>query len=219
MSEIKIKTLPRSTEKPASEHPAQESRLMGRLMILLSLSAFVVGALGLWSSGNTPVPRDLAKAPKIVDRLNASVNRHMADTHMKEDMMRRKRELENRATAPRKLQPDPDLLPDDTRSYGVQLDQDDSAERLYEQLNGNRPSYGDNLEEKINQRLANRKWLNEQERAERITFVKNFIRQAYDRGYEVQIDSNLIVTGVRRIEHPKQFNIEQVLEKVAKQGQ
>jgi hypothetical protein len=186
-------------------------------MIALSLAAFLVGAMGLWSAP-TGVERKPARHARLDDSLSALVNRHLTDTHMKHQLMKRKFELENRVTAPRKLGMDAETMPDDNHNYGVQLDSDDSAERLYEELNAEHNEYGDNLEEKINQRLANRKWLNEMEKAERLTFIKNFIRTAYDRGYEVQLDSNLVVTGVKRIHHPKQVNIEQVLERIAKQG-
>lgn len=195
-----------------------QSRAVGRIMMAMSIGAFFVGAMGLWSS-QTTIERGPAKTIKVDDRVSAAISRHMQDTHLKETMMKRKFEWENRVTAPSKLGGSVDQLPDDNRTYGVQLDQEDTSERLFEELNGNKGTYGDKLDEKINERLANRKWLNQQEKAERIVFIKNFIRTAYDRGFEVQLDANLVVTGVKPIHHPKQVNIEQVLERIAKQGQ
>ena len=220
MSEIKIRTIPRPNEKLASAVPAPAivpRRNMARAFIGLSLAVFLVGALGFWNSTRSAVQRDIAKSPAKSDRLSASVTRHLYDTHLMEQMRKRKSLLENQAMAPRKGN-EYAILPEADHSYGVQMDQEDTAERLYRELNAERPAVSDNIEEKINSRLANRKWLNEMERAERIHFVRNFIRQAYDRGYEVTLDQNLIVTGVKKITSPKSVNIDQVLDRIAKQG-
>ena len=57
--------------------------------------------------------------------------------------------------------------------------------------------------DKINGRLANRKWINQMERAEKIQFLTSFVRTAYEHGYEVEIDANLIVVGVKRVREPQ----------------
>ncbi len=221
MSEVKIRTIPRSNEKPASASRARRSgssRNMARIFIALSAAVFVLGGLGYWNATRQPVERQIAKARHpFVDRIGASINRHLYDTHLMEQMRKRKSLLENQASKNGKNN-DYALLPESDHSYGVQFDHENTAERLYEQLNHERPTNGDNLEDKINAKLANRKWLNEMERTERINFVRNFIRQAYDRGYEVTLDQNLVVIGVKKITTPKQVNIDQVLDRLAKQG-
>jgi hypothetical protein len=58
--------------------------------------------------------------------------------------------------------------------------------------------------------------MNEMERAEKIQFISNFIRSAYDRGYEVEIDANLVVVGVKKINHNKVLDINQVIDRLAK---
>lgn len=227
MSDVKIRTIPRSNEKalkkgpkaaPRAEEPAKSA---ARIFIALSAVAFAMGALGYWHS-TRQVDRSLAKLqPGQVtqaDRLAASVSRHMYNTHVMEQMMKRKSQMDNQAMKIKKGQGDESLLPEDTRSYGVQMDQEDTAERLYEDLNANRSHYGDSLDDKIHSRLANRKFANEVERAERIAFVKGFIRQAYEAGYEVTLDQNLVVVGMRKIRN-RNLTIDQVLDRIAKQEQ
>ena len=76
--------------------------------------------------------------------------------------------------------------------------------------------FQEDLADRISAKLANRKWMNEMERAERIQFISSFIRSAYDRGYEVDIDSNLVVVGVRPINRNRVLNIDQVIDRLAK---
>ena len=105
---------------------------------------------------------------------------------------------------------------------GVQIDSKTVSDKLYEELNDDRnPANNDVLpEDRINARLANRKWLNETEHKERVQFVTNFIRSAYERGYEVELDSNLVVVGVRKIDPSKKVDIDKVIKQVmARQGQ
>lgn len=226
MADVKIKTIPRSNDKakpapvPAPPVVANDAQLWARFFIGLSGLVFVLGALGVWLSPR-PADRSLTKNPSSpmtqADRVAAAINRHTYNTHLMEQMMKRKVQMEQQAMNLKKSANQENLLPEDNRNYGVQMDQEDTAERLFEDLNTNRATYGDRLEEKVNSHIANRKWLDEMERAERVAFVKNFIRQAYERGYEVQLDQNLVVVGVRKI-HSRSLSIDQVLDRIAKQG-
>jgi len=227
MSEIKIRTIPRSNEKAVKKGPKAAPRResstknAARIFIALSAVAFAMGALGYWHS-TRQVDRSLAKLqPGQVthtDRVAASISRHMYNSHLMEQMMKRKSQMDAQNMKIAKGQDMESMLPEDTRSYGVQMDQENTAERLYEDLNVNRSHYGDSLDDKIHSRLANRKFVNEAERAERIAFVKAFIRSAYEKGYEVTLDQNLVVVGVRKIRN-RNLTIDQVLDRIAKQEQ
>ncbi len=229
--DIKIKTLPRPNEKAAPALNFAPKRARGGAAkkrytwILTGLSAAILAIAGLSyyqsskASKRSPVkakPRQTAVA-----RHGASITKDMHDTKVAELMLKRRTQLENQRTIGARGGAEAYILsaPDDGRSLGVQMDQENSAEKVYEDLYGEKAVFADGLpEEKISNRLANRKWLNEMERAERINFVKNFIRQAYDRGYEVQLDQNLVVIGVKKITSPKSVNIDEVLNRLAKQG-
>lgn len=223
MSEpIKIRTIPRSNEKPAAPAapaPAPVATKTRSLALLLVLTAIVVGGFGFWQARQGGVTRKPQQS-KDVDPVSASVQRHMYDTHLMEEMARRKSLIENQRSLSKRPGEEYAIVPDSDRNYGIQMDSEKTLERVYEDLDLNPATYrNDKIEDRINSRLANRRWVNEQEKAERIAFVRNFIRQAYDRGWEVQIDANLVVTGVRPIVQRNQVNIEQVLDRIAKQGQ
>lgn len=134
---------------------------------------------------------------------------------MQRQMMVQAQQLENAKMKTRDLQADAYAL-DPAATYGVQFDQEDTADRVYEDLNLNSKTFTEQTpDEKINARLANRRWVNELEKRERITFVKNFIKSAYDRGYEVEINENLVVVGVKRVSQTKKLNIDQIMDKIA----
>lgn len=223
---IQIKTLPRPSDKPAAAGPqaasahSSESRLFA-IFGFVSL-AFAIGLVGVWWHSRTEWIKSQSRqiANTAVDPETASINRSMYNTHMKEEMMKRRLLIENQQTWESRKDHSSYVLPEISNNYGVQMDQENSAERVYKDLYGDTQKInGVNLDDKVNSLLANRKWLNELDRAERVTFIRNFIRAAYDRGWEVQLDQNLVVTGVRRITEPKQVNIEQVLNKLAQKGE
>lgn len=220
---IKIRTLPRPDEKaaPAPAKKAKKSKKDRYSQILMGLcvALIAVASLGLYQSWRAMYGAP-TKAKPVIARHGASITKQMHDTQIAELMLKRRTQLENQRTMGARDNREAFVLSnDDDRTLGVQFDSENAAEKVYEDLYGERPTTSDGLpDEKINAKLANRKWLNEMERAERINFVKAFIRQAYDRGYEVQLDQNLVVIGVKKITSPKSVNIDEVLNRLAKQG-
>lgn len=223
--EIKIRALPRGDEvseqkktvedKPKPKKSPRWIIYVGTVCLSLAL---LVGAFR--HSEKAPHPTagkvDLASTS---GRINESVTRHLQETEIQREMMVRNREMENLPFKNAINEPSSDEYSElpDTHTYGVQMEGDDSAARVYEDLHGDPEHYADTLPvDKINARLANRKWLTEMERAEKIQFIGNFIRSAYDRGYEVEIDQNLIVTGVKKINRSKTLDINQVIDRLAK---
>lgn len=153
-------------------------------------------------------------------RINDSVNRHLQDSEIKAAMMRHTREIENMQFRNARNEPnDADVSTlQDNSSFGVHLESDGAAERVFEDLASDTAPTEPLVSDKINSRLANRKWMAEQERAEKIQFISSFVRSAYDRGYEVEIDQDLVVVGVHPINTKKPLNINQVIDRLAKQG-
>jgi hypothetical protein len=234
--EIKIRALPRSNEKDeANNSPSKDkaAKPAKRWIIYVCTSALLIAAVGLLHKVKGPAKGakgSVAKAKLGADgkidlasinaRINNSVTRHMQDAEIQTEMLRRTREIENEpySNALANKDKDDESLPDvDSRNYGVQLEAESSAEKVFEDLNTNSLNYGDTLPgDKINARIANSKWLNELERAEKIQFISAFIRSAYDRGYEVEIDQNLVVIGVKKIRANKALDINQVIDRLAK---
>lgn len=227
---FKIRTLPRSNE---NEHaPSFKASPFPRWVIYVgAASVFLLLLTLLWPS---PQPSDKSKMAKMrVEKVlpaepaasakaQDAVDRYIVEAQMKRRMMERTREFENlgvKLDAIEGLDPMASSTDYDAQKFGVQLDQEDSADRVYQDLNQNTPGYSDALlNDKINSRLANRRWVNDLERNQRISFVKNFIRSAYERGYEVQLNDDLVVVGVKKITGNKTVNIDQVIDKLAEKG-
>lgn len=221
---IKIRALPRKNEKPASQtetKPATTSQTPRWIIYVGTTTCAAIAGLFIVSkkAPTKPAVQQKEMASIQITRGYDSVNKHLQDTYLKHEMMIKARQNENmkvKNDGPMELSED-ELDP--SRIYGVTLDQENTAERIYEDLNGTARSYADSTpDEKINNRLANRRWVNDLERAERIQFVKNFLRSAYEKGYEVQLDENLKVVGVKKINETRKVNIDQVIDRMAKQG-
>lgn len=218
---VKIRTLPRSTETKPKETPqAKKPRwiiYVGTASCLMLLS--VIASTHLTPKKPT-ARRATATAASTAPRAYDAVNRHLQEAAMKREMLMQTRQIENMKLEGKPLDADLWAGQDSARSYGVQLDQENTIERVYEDLNEDRyEAPGEMLPaDRINARLANRRWVNEYERAERVAFVRNFIRSAAERGYEVQLDQNLVVVGVRKISGTQKVNIDQVLNRLAQQG-
>ncbi len=225
---IKIRTIPRPNEKSAPAAAATSAAAkVDRQKVLIAVMSAAIVALSLaayWKSSKARSVRAAKAAPKAapVVRQEASVRPDSQDTRVAEAMMRRRIELENQRTMGARGADEGGFYLSDPaeegRILGVQMDQENTAERIYEDLYGEKNGFAEGTpEERISARLANRKWANEEERAARLHFVKNFIRQAYDRGFEVELDQNLVVVGVKRL-GTKKVNIDEVLNRLAKQG-
>lgn len=225
-SEFKIRTLPRG-EKPKAG-PSQPKKSWRDSVIYLALCVCILALVSLHDfsrqgSASRGKPKsgqvELSSTASPRKRLDDSVTRHLQDAEIRRMMMTQKQEAENLALRQALREPNQDDIETlaDTKGYGVRFDADESFERVYDDIHpddvGRDPQSlpGD----RINARLASRKWLNEMERAEKIRFLTAFLRSAYENGYELEIDSNLVVVGVKRVEK-RSVNINQVIDRLAK---
>lgn len=227
--EIKIRALPRTSEKKDSGKTSPPKVASKRWIIYVSLTAVGLLAGGLLVKLNPPSAGAKEKKSGQSEmastgfNINETVSRHMQEAETRHEIMKRTAEMEN-APFKKGIQDlsDEDIatLPDDKRGYGVQMDTDENVDRLLEDLNldsqSNAMDSATSPADRITAKLANRKWMNEMERAQRIAFVRNFIRSAYERGYEVEIDANLVVVGVKKINRDKVLDINQVIDRLAK---
>ena len=233
MGEFKIRVLPRGDEKstpiapvvpsPKSELPvageSPDSSSSKTLIYVAGVSLAVLGAL-LWLPQEPAAPTKTRQLSSTSDRINAGVNKHLQEAELKREMMIHQSEIENfkfkDAADNSPSHPEIWTAPED-RILGVDLESDKSAEEVFEDLNESKIVFNDNSpQDRINARLATRQWVNQTERAERIAFLANFIRSAYDQGYELQINQDLIVTGVKKVNRNRPVNINQVIDRLAK---
>ena len=216
-ADFKIRTLPRKDEArrptPALPSPRPKWPLVAGVVAALLLLAYALAR-------EVPTPaRELSSQQPVRDPMLKRLDGYVADVRMKEEILRQRRELENLRTKTPDVPLDlASTAPEVMRPLGVTLDVENTADRLYHELN-DRPTLNvDQLpESRINARLEKNKWVNELDRQERIQFIRNFVKSAYDRGYEVDIDQNLVVVGVRPIMN-RTISLEQVIDRVSKQG-
>lgn len=218
---IKIRTLPRPEDvqkaaEPAVEAEAPASHWFVNLGIVGCCAAMAF--MFLTKNPKTSAPevqsQDLTSVKATAD---AAVDKYLRESQMKTEMLHRTRQLENLNSRSDDYETSFENGIE-RQSYGVQFDQEDTAAKVFEDLHDNDYQPAELLPgDRINARLAKNKWTNEFERRERVTFVRQFIRSAYDKGYEVQLDQNLVVVGVRKIGNQK-VSIDQVLNKLSKQG-
>jgi hypothetical protein len=223
--DIKIRTLPRGSETKEKKNE-QQKKLPPRWIIYVgSLSVLLLTVTFLYSPKRNPSKvvhsKDMASTNSQIDAL---VTRHMQDAEIQHMMLTHTREMENLQFQNALKEPNQNTiitLPE-THGYGVQMDSEDASGKVYEDLADDDPNskFNDNLPaDKIYSRLARRKWLNEQERDEKVAFIRNFIRNAHDQGYDVEINQDLVVTRVNRINPSNEkINIDQVIDRLARQS-
>lgn len=232
--EIKIRAVPRSNEKPKNSADQGSPAFLLRRpwwMYLAGFSALILVSTVVLLRPRPPIataghPTEEKRSVSAVDpgaesesRIGASISRHMTDAKIRQEMMMRRQELDNAKWRDDLEHEEGSAFADESGSPGPLMDHDKSAERVFEDLDLNSRNFtAISPHDKINARLANRKWLNEVERTERINFVRNFVRSAYDRGYEVQLNENLVVVGVRKLRKDRVVTIDQIMDRMAKQG-
>lgn len=243
-SNINIRTLPRGRARPDAQREnasfdylsdPEKSQPMGAAFghpaWIYSIYTIGIGLLllgGYWSWTNAPEPRSAknravgsVEMASVGSRLNESINRHLRDTEIQSAVRRNARELENlklRGPGGEMENLDYASLTENV-NQGVQLETDRSAERIYDDLYTAPMETNEILPvDRINARLAKRKWLTERERAENIQFIKDIVLSAYAQGCEVQIDQNLMIVGCKPVNSVTRLNINQVIDRLAKQS-
>lgn len=223
--DIKIRVVPRSNERPKRarvEQPVVEKQASKWIYVMGTLAA------GLWiflmiptQTPSVPAAEkrtisSLEPKEEAHTRISASVERHLRESVLREEMIKRRLQIENSHMPTEIASPEVSL---EAQRPEPLMAQEKTHEQVFKDLDLNSQSYSDRSpDDRINARLANRKWLNEVERSERINFVRNFIRSAYDRGYEVTLNENLVVVGVRKIKKDRAVTIDQIMDRMAKQG-
>jgi len=228
--EFKIRVLPRSEPRRGDgartgtgkrkikrtfpRLPAVSPKRLVFVGVILALAA--VGAVVMQSA---PKSHEMASQKIVRDPTAVKINKLVEDVKVKEDFLRRQRLLDNLRSKDTVGDLEvPVTSFESTRSYGVSLDSENTADRLYEELNERPVQTAENTPDaRINAMLEKNKWLNQQERQERVQYVRNFIKSAYDRGYEVDLDQNLQVVGVRPIAN-RRISLDQAIEKASRQG-
>jgi hypothetical protein len=228
-----IRSLPRSGEILASPEP-QADRKLSRGLLVAGLVSIAATALMLAlpspkTKPSTSTSKTVAAKPEYTktelsssDNRISNVDRYLNDGKIRQQMMMRKSEIENQQfRTGRVIDSNAQsflTLPATEKNLGVQLDGENAAENVYEDLHDTTVTESTLPADLINAEMVKRKWVTELDRRQRILFVSNFIKSARDQGYDVEIDQNLVVVGVRRINETKKLDINQIMDRLARDG-
>jgi hypothetical protein len=221
---IQFKVLPRSNEKAASQRKPKTllsflATPMGRNYAIVAVAVVVVSYF-LFSD---PQPvGNLKEVPnKAVQNMTPEdlVNRYLQDADARHNMEKKNSEMENKAGA-HTLGPDAAVMPpENDRNLGVSLEQENSGEKVYKELYGNQQDRGTiTPEDRINMRLKEEQWMAVAERQERKQYIQNFLKDAYDSGYQIDLDENLVVVRVKKVTSRPKQTLDKVLENLARKG-
>lgn len=215
---VQIKSLPRTGEPPVPE--ASEAGLQPK-HVVIGAAVLLVLMIYMWDDRNTPKPmRPLGMPARQLEdgTPEARVNQFLAETAMKERMAEQSRDLENRISA-KPLNAGDTEVPENKRPLGVTLDQEGAADRVYRDIYGpDRSRTPQTPQERINRMVEENHWMNQLEKQQRKAYVENFLKEAADAGYAIDLDENLVVVRVRKITAKPTKTLDQVLDDLARKG-
>jgi hypothetical protein len=221
--DFKIRTLPRSSEakKPAVQKKANTT-ILPVVLFCIGLGGAGFAVYSLLRPQPVPSKRHISSMDEKTQQLpvDEKVSRYMQEVEAKREMATMVQKIENDQMIKKAgSQPPPEVWNQaKDHSYGLQLDQENAAEKVYEDINKDKNKNQEMLpEDRINARLSNAKWLYEMERAEQKQFVSNFIRMAKENGYELTLNEQLVVVKVRRIPGNKTISIDKILDQLNRQ--
>lgn len=204
-----------SPKRPRRKRPDERATSYTPVFVIVA-----IGLLGLlWMATNKKVNgpnRENASLSAETQKLN----RFLQDGQKKMELNELGVTVENSASRSEEL---PAFLPLDSegserRPMGVELEQDPAMENVYNDLYGeSRGASIQTPEERINSRLAEKKWVNKFEREEKKMFIRNFISSAREAGYEIELNDDLVVTKVRPITSRPKISLEKVIENLHNQ--
>lgn len=213
---IRIRTLPKSDEQPRKK--ALKTPKLDPNHVVIAVAVVLAWLVFNWDSSDPKLPRSSFDLPNDGSP-EAKINKYLQDGQFKRQMEMRSREMENKVLA-KPLGTDASIEPESDRTLGVSLEQENNAQKVYDDLYGDqahvRPA--PSPEDRINARLEQEQWLSQMEKQERRQYVQNFIDQAYEAGYAITLDENLIVVKVKKVQQKPKLSLDQVLENLARKG-
>lgn len=228
--EFKIRTLPRGGENKSDSKPKEEVKKasgikrsipqwLPKAIIGASVSGALIAVVALLNAPIKPDAKRKLSSSEPTNMVDDRVSRHMQEVEAQREMAKQTLEIENRNLAPDPSKISESEVDDENkdRPLGLQLDQENAAEKVYEDLNLNKSNNAELLpEERINARLANSKWIREMERVEQKLFVANFIKAARENGYEITLNDQLVVVNVKKLPGNRKVSIDNILDQLSR---
>lgn len=220
---VQIRALPRGGKSEARKVTVDGPSLKNlRVANSIRNGIVVLGSvvLGFWVLFNDePKKGGVSNIPAVEKAEQAKLEAYLKEAELKQKMAMRSRELENQQSAT-PIPSDAEIIKKDDRTLGVYLDTENREKKVYEDLYGNQDGKSKLVlpEDRINARLAQRKWITEEEKQEKKQWVQNFIKQAYDAGWAVEINEDLIVTKAKPVRDKPRMSLDQVIDKLSREG-
>ncbi len=230
---IRIRTLPRSNEKKTAMDTSEKSakraakkaqlKHLSRTYVVVGVTTALTFAILFWDSPENHVSA-IVKSDMGTTRRGGETPEDMVNTFLKESQIQRKmemhnRELENKVTT-KPLGKEDQIVEESDRTPGVSLEMENREQKVYEDIYGpegkNRgPTSPD---DRIKMRIEQEQWLSQTQKQERKVYIQNFLKEAYDAGYAIELDDNLVVTRVRKVTSKPSQTLDKVLENLARKG-
>ena len=106
-----------------------------------------------------------------------------------------KQEVENEDSTTR-LEPEAGHLTVPEYSYGIDLKTQKTGDAVYGDLS-DPESYSNSAEDDVHRRIERQRWEEQYDKVQERAFIKSFLKNAADSGYEVQLNKNLDVVDMR----------------------
>lgn len=219
---IQIKSLPRTGERPPPALPERPSFQIKPNQVIVGVAAILTTAVFLWDDREpayNTIPSHPQEERVLEGTPEARVNQFLNEAKMQQRMAMQSRELENKISS-KPLGGGDMIIPDSKRPLGVTMDQEGAAEKVYQDIYGpeNKNRAPQTPEERINMRIEEERWMSQLERQERKQYVETFLKEAYDAGYAIDLDENLVVVRVRKVTSRPSQTLDQVLENLSRKG-
>lgn len=225
--DIQFRVLPRTNEAPKGaskkERPAPVAKKIAVNPMLRTYAVVGIAIMATFYAlflDSQPAMKTVPPENKTVQddgSPEALVNRYLQEADARHHMAAKNSELENKISS-RPLGPDAAVIPENDRQLGVSLEQENSADKIYNEIYGNGEKAAPSPEDRINMKLKEDQWMAATEKQERKQYIQNFLREAYDAGYAIDLDENLVVVRVKKVTSRPKESLDKVLENLARKG-
>ncbi len=144
-------------------------------------------------------------------RAEALVNRHLLVTNQEVQLQEQRMRLENKFYAPQLGDSIWPKIDQHKKNLGVDHSADRNERTAYEDLNRDKHQLSvSDPDHIIQQQINDNDKQNEYEAAYRENYARQFIENARAHGYQIELDSSLVVKSVKQIRRPSQIDTMQI---------
>lgn len=180
---------------------------------IIGIGLVMAGLLGLVLLDHSPFDVHVQKRESLsTKKQDENIDNHLKHTHFKHQLRAMAVDIENDEWVPKShLEPLKELGGIDKTQWGVDLSQEGGANKISADLEREeREERGfeqTTLEQVILSEEAHREWLDKYDKIHKAEFIKGFLENARKEGYAIQLNDDLEVIGIEKIQIPKAIHI------------